>query len=121
MERYFNREGLRYDRESCSFSIEHETPREVPVEGKADTLEFRLCCKALVRNGIRPRVVTAGAGFKDAVSIRVPGDGTFRLVEAGAETVNVKKIEHLLHMIVPAITKHQISAIREAAEMNAYE
>ena len=121
VERYFNREGLRYDRESCSFSIAHETPREVPVEGKADTLEFRLCCKALVRNGIRPRVVTAGAGFKDAVSIRVPGDGTFRLVEAGAETVNVKKIEHLLHMIVPAITKHQISAIREAAEMNAYE
>ena len=55
------------------------------------------------------------------VSIKVPGDGTYRLIEQGKETFKVDKMAHLLHMIVPAITKYHISAIREAAEMNQYE
>ena len=55
------------------------------------------------------------------VAVKVPGDGTYRLIEQGKESIKVDKMEHLLHMIVPAITKYQISAIREAAEMNPYE
>ena len=115
IERYFARDGLLFDRESCSFSIEHETAREVYVEGKEGTLEYNLCCKALIRNGIKPSTE------KGNVGVRIPGDGTYRLMEKGQESIKVEKIGHLLHMIVPTITKYQISAIREAADMNQYE
>ena len=115
IERYFARDGLLFDRESCSFSIEHETAREVYVEGKEGTLEYNLCCKALIRNGIKP------SAEKGNVGVRIPGDGTYRLMEKGQESIKVEKIGYLLHMIVPTITKYQISAIREAADMNQYE
>ena len=118
IERYFTREGLLYDRETCTFSLEHETARDVPVTGKEDTLEYRLCCKALMRNGMRPVPPSTG---KEDVQVRIPGDGTYRLIEKGQETVRVEKIAHLLNTIVPTITKYQISAIREAADMNQYE
>lgn len=121
IERYFSKEGLRFDRLSCSFSIDHETARDVLVEGRKDTLEYLLCTKALIRNGMRPVDTVAGSQACADVSIRIPGDGTFRLAEKGTETIKVEKIGHLLHMIVPTITKHHISAIREAAEMNPYE
>ena len=122
IERYFAKENMMFDRESCTFSIEHETARDIIVEGKSDTLEYILCCKALKRNGMRP--VSSKAESKTAstdVIIRIPGDGTFRMLEKGQETIRVEKIGHLIHMIVPAITKHQISAIREEAEMTPYE
>lgn len=116
IEEYFNREGITFDRETCFFTIGHETAREVAVEGNHDSLEYKLCCKALIRSGIQP------IEDKDAVvSIRVPGDGTFRLIEHDKETYKVNKIEHLLHTIVPAIVKQQIAEIRQAAEMNPYE
>ncbi len=120
--RYFAGEDMSFDRESCTFSIHHETARDIIVEGKSDTLEFILCCKALKRNGMRP--VSSKAESETAstdVIIRIPGDGTFRMLEKGQETIRVEKIGHLIHMIVPAITKHQISAIREEAEMTPYE
>lgn len=120
IERYFAKEGMLFDRESCTFSIQHETARNLAVEGKEDCIEYRLCCKALVRSGIAPQPVQTMKGEQD-VLVRILGDGTFRLVEKGQETVKVEKIAHLLHMIVPAITKHHISAIREAADMNQYE
>lgn len=116
IEEYFNREGITFDRETCFFSISHETAREVSMEGNADSLEYKLCAKALIRTGISPIADDAAA-----VKIRVPGDGTFRLVENGKETYNVGKIEHLLRTIIPAITKSQIARIREEAEMNPYE
>lgn len=116
IEDYFNREGITFDRETCFFTIGHTTAREVAVEGKKDSLEYKLCCKALIRSGIMP------IEDKDAiVKIRVPGDGTFRLLEQNKETYNVNKIEHLLRTIVPAITKYKIAEIREAADMNQYE
>ena len=117
IERYFVRDGINFDRESCAFSIQHETAREIVVEGKEDTLAYRLCCKALMRNGIKPM---SSSGSADVV-VRIPDDGTFRLVEKGQETINVGKIAHLLQTIVPVLTKYQISAIREAANMNQYE
>lgn len=116
IERYFVREGLGFDRQSCTFSIQHETVREIAVEGKEDTLDYQLCCKALRRNGIQPVVQQ-----QMDVVVSIPGDGTFHLVEKGEETINVTKIAHLLQMIVPVLTKYQISAIREAANMTQYE
>ena len=121
IERYFTREGLLFDRETCAFSIEYETARDVWVEGKKDTLEYHLCTKALMRYGMKPVDSLDGTGATADVKIRIPGDGTYRLVEKGKESIKVEKIAHLLHMIVPTITKYQISAIREAADMTPYE
>lgn len=121
IERYFIKEGMTFDRESCTFSIHHDTARNILVEGNPDTLEYHLCIKALMRNGMKPVTAVEGTSTTTDVTICIPGDGTFRMMEKGEETIKVEKIEHLIHMIVPAITKHQISAIREAAEMTPYE
>lgn len=121
IERYFVHDGISFDRKECSFTIAHETARDIVVSGPTDSLDYHLCCKALARNGIKAVVSTAETQAHPDVAIRVPGDGTFRLLECQKETICVNKIDHLLHTIVPAITKHQISAIREAAEMNVYE
>ena len=121
IEKYFAKENMLFDRESCTFAIEHETARDIIMEGKKDSLEYRLCTKALMRNGMKPIASAEGTKASTDVSIKVPGDGTYRLIEKGKETVKVEKMEHLLHMIVPAITKYHISAIRESAEMNQYE
>lgn len=121
IERYFAKENMTFDRELCTFSIQHETARDLIVEGNPNTLEYRLCCKALQRNGMQPVASAEGTTASTDVTIRIPGDGTYRMLEKGQESICTDKIAHLLHMIVPAITKHQISAIREAAEMNPYE
>jgi iron complex transport system ATP-binding protein len=121
IEQYFAKENMLFDRDSCTFSIEYETARDIIVEGKKDTLEYRLCCKALMRNGMKPVASAEGTNATTDVIIKIPVDGTYRLIEKGRETVKVEKMAHLLHMIVPTITKYHISAIREAAEMNQYE
>ncbi|MBR6202936.1 MAG: ABC transporter ATP-binding protein [Bacteroidaceae bacterium] len=120
IEKYFAKEDMTYDRETCTFSISHETAREVLVEGK-DSLEYRLFCKALARNGIKPVRSAEGSQVCTAVSVKLPGDGTFRLMEDGRESIKAEKIGQLIGMIVPAITKHQISVIREKAEMTPFE
>ena len=117
IEQYFNREGISYDRNLCTFQISHETAREVAMLGDTSALEFRLCQKALMRNGILPVESTPDC----PVTILVPGDGTYRLMENGKETYNVKRIEHLLRTVVPSIVKNQIAAIREAADLKPYE
>ncbi|MCR5313695.1 MAG: ABC transporter ATP-binding protein [Bacteroidaceae bacterium] len=116
IEEYFNRDGITYDREHCTFTIAHETSREVVVKGNKDSLEYKLCCKALIRNGIMPV-----DDREDPVKVMVPGDGTYRLIENGEEIYNVNRIEYLLGTIVPTIVKNQISAIREAANMTQFE
>jgi len=116
IEEYFNRDGITYDRNICTFNIEHETSREVVVKGDKTSLDYKLCCKALVRNGIKP--VDEG---DEVVKLNVPGDGTYRLIERGAEIYNVNRIEHLIGTVVPTIIKNQISDIREAANMNQFE
>src|SRR5574344_1650293 len=121
IEHYFSREDMVFDRKSCTFSITYETARDIVVEGAKDSLEYRLCCKALMRNGMMPVDAPRENNARPDVTVKVPGDGTYRLIEQGKESIKVDKMEHLLHMIVPAITKYQISAIREAAEMNPYE
>ena len=116
IETYFNRDGITYDRNLCTFNIEHETSREVVVNGDKHSLDYKLCCKALIRNGIKPV-----DDRDDAVKLLVPGDGTFRLVERGTEIYNVDRIEHLIATVVPTIVKNQISDIREAANMTQFE
>ena len=116
IEKYFNRDGITYDRNLCTFNIEHETSREVVVNGDKHSLDYKLCCKALIRNGIKPI-----DDRDDAVKLLVPGDGTFRLVERGTEIYNVDRIEHLIATVVPTIVKNQISDIREAANMTQFE
>lgn len=116
IDEYFNRDGITYDRNNCTFNIAHETSREVVVNGNKTSLEYKLCCKALIRNGIRPvndRV--------DPVKLLVPGDGTYRLYENGEEIYNVNRIEYLLGTVVPTIVKNQISEIRKAANMTQFE
>lgn len=114
---YFNRKGIEYDQTLCTFNILHETARDVTVKGDPASLEYKMCCKALIRNGIRP----VSENPDCPVSVRVPGDGTYRLIENGREVYNVNRIEHLLRTIVPSIIKNQIDAIREAADMKPYE
>ena len=116
IEKYFNRDGITYDRDLCTFNIEHQTSREVVVNGNKQSLDYKLCCKALIRNGIKPV-----DDRNDVVKLLVPGDGTFRLIERGNEIYNVNRIEHLLVTVVPTIVKNQISEIREAAKMNQFE
>ncbi len=116
IEEYFNRDGITYDRNICTFTIEHETSREVVVNGDKNSLDYKLCCKALVRNGIQPV-----SDRDDIVKLLVPGDGSFRLIERGEEIYNVNRIEHLIGTIVPTIVKNQISEIREAANMTQFE
>ena len=120
IERYFSKEGVTFDRESCSFSISHQTARQLIVEG-GDTLEYSLCCKALKRNGIQPQSSQPASEEQALIKVRVPGDGTYRIVEKGKETIKTEKIAHLINMIVPTITKLQITAIREAANLDQYE
>jgi len=117
IEAYFNRKGIEYNQLLCTFNIQHETAREVTIRGNIASLEYQMCCKALVRNGIQP----VSEVIDCPVSIRVPGDGTYRLVENGKEIYNVNRIEHLLRTIVPSIIKNQIAAIREAANMQPFE
>lgn len=123
IETYFNREDVTFDRETCNFSIEYKTAREVIVEGNHDDISYRLLCKALMRNGIKPceKLSEAVTESTSAVRLTVPGDGTYRLLEHGKETYKVERIEHVLRVVVPTIIKNQISAIREAADMTQYE
>lgn len=117
IERYFANESLTYEPATRTFAIKHETARTVAMTGDKTSMEYKMCCEALVRNGIQP----IEEEENNAVVLRVPGDGSYRLIEKGQETLKVNRIEHLLKTVVPAITKHQISAIRDAAEMNQYE
>ncbi len=117
IEDYFMRDGITFDRATCTFGIRHDTAREVIVEGDTDSLEYKLVCKALLRNAMRP-VDTCGC---EDVKVRVPGDGTYRLLEYGKEVVCVNKIEHIIGVTSSTLVKTQIKAVRDAAKMTQYE
>ena len=117
IEEYFNREDIDFDREHCTFNITYNTPREVVIKGDKDSLEYKLCYKALQRNGIQPVDISTDS----TVAVYVPNDGTFRLLENNKETYRVERIEHILRTVVPAITKDKISQVRAAADLNQYE
>jgi len=120
IERYFSRDDMVFDRESCTFSITHETARDLIVEGDPNTQAHQLFHKALVRNGIRPVTKQETSEASKDVYVKIDAN-SFHLIEKGEESLCTKKMGPILRAIVPAITKHQISAIREAANLNSYE
>ena len=124
IETYFQRDGIHFDRSSGTFSINHETAREVLVDGNDTTLHYRLLCQALRRNGIRPIRSMDEARLdstRNDVVIRIEDNATYRLIDAGEEAICVHKIEHILGVIASTIVKNHIQAVRDAAHMTAFE
>lgn len=117
IEEYFMREGITFDRATCTFGVQHDTAREVIIEGDKDSLEYKLVCKAFMRNAIRP----VDTCENEDVKVTVPGDGTYRLWEYGKETVCVNKIEHIIGITASTLVKTHIKAVRDAANMTQYE
>lgn len=117
IEEYFSCEGLKFDSAACSFNIVYDTAREVVVEGNHDSLKYKLLCKALVRNGIKP----LDTSENDKVKIILHDDRSFRLILDGNEIMKVEKIEHILTATVPTLVKSQISEVRKAANLSQYE
>lgn len=124
IEEYFLRDGISFDRGTSTFSIEHEVAREVIVEGNAETLAYKMLCKALRRNAIRPIRNIKEAEFESTrsdVCIRVADDATYRLMDNGKEAVKVERIEHIIGVTNATIVKNHIQAVRDAAQMTNFE
>lgn len=117
IEEYFLREGMQFNPETSSFSIVHETAREVIVDGATNCLEYKLACRALRRNAILP---VRNNDNKDVI-VRVLGDGKYRVIQYGKEIACVDKIEHLINVTSSTLVKTQINAVRHAANMDQYE
>lgn len=117
IEEYFLREGMQFNPETSTFSIVHETAREVIVDGATNSLEYKLVCRALRRNAILP---VRNSDNKDVI-VRVLGDGKYRIIQYGKEIACVEKIEHLINVTSSTLVKTQINAVRHAANMDQYE
>lgn len=117
IEEYFLREGMQFNPETSTFSIVHETAREVIVDGATNSLEYKLVCRALRRNAILP---VRNSDNKDVI-VRVLGDGKYRVIQYGKEIACVEKIEHLINVTSSTLVKTQINAVRHAANMDQYE
>ena len=79
---------MQFNPETSSFSIVHETAREVIVDGATNCLEYKLACRALRRNAILP---VRNSDNKDVI-VRVLGDGKYRVIQYGKEIACVEKI-----------------------------
>lgn len=124
IERYFLRPGLTFERTTCSFGIEHEVAREVLFEGNPDHLDYQLAARAFIRNAIRPIRHLQEAQFEGTradVVIRIPGDGTYRVIDKGEEAICANRIEHIISITNSTLIKNQIQSVREAANMTAFE
>lgn len=121
---YFQREDMSFNPETSTFGIVHQVAREVLMEGAPDSLQYKLCARALLRNAIRPIRSMDEAQMdstRNDVVVRVLGDGSYRLVDKGQEVVHVERIEHLIGIVGSTIVKNHIQAVRDAAQMTAYE
>ena len=124
IDKYFVSKGMYFDQETCSFFLKYKTAREVLIKGDEDSLDYQLACRALIRKGIKPIRSMKDAklsGTQKDVVILVPGDGSYRMLDNKVETLNVNRIEHILNITTATITKNQIKAVREAANMTAFE
>ncbi len=124
IDKYFVSKGMFFDKETCSFFLKYKTAREVIVQGDEDNLDYQLVRRALIRKGIKPIRNMKEAklsGTQRGVVISVPGDGTYRMIDNKVETLNVNRIEHILNITTSTITKNQIKAVRDAANMTAFE
>ena len=124
IDQFFVTEGVYFDKEQCSFHLQYKTAREVIMIGKTDSEEYQLARRALIRNGIKPirRIEEAKLkGTLKSVVIWVPGDGTYRMLDNDVEILNVNRIEHILNITTATMTKNHIQAVRDAANMTAFE
>lgn len=124
IETYFQREGIGFDPGTCTFSVHHDVAREVLVEGDEQSVQYQLACRALLRNAIRPVRSMAEAQMESTrsdVAVRIPGDGSYRLVDQGQEVICVHRIEHIIGITSSTIVKNHIQAVRDAAHMTAFE
>lgn len=124
IDKYFVTNGLYFDKEACSFYLKYKTAREVIMKGDEDSVDYQLARRALIRKGIKPiRSMKEAklAATQPGVVIMVPGDGTYRMLDNKVETLNVTRIEHILNITTATITKNHIKAVREAANMSAFE
>ena len=124
IEDFFVTEGMYFDPEQCSFHLQYKTAREVIMVGKEDSTEYQLARRALIRNGIKPIKRYEDSKLKGtlkSVVIWVPGDGTYRMLDNDVEILNVTRIEHILNITTATITKNHIQAVRDAANMTAFE
>lgn len=112
IEEYFLREGMQFNPETSTFSILHDTAREVIVDGATKSLEYKLTCRALRRNAILPKHDCAN---KDVI-VRILGDGKYRLLQYGKEIACVDKIEHIVGITSSTLVKTQINAVRHGME-----
>lgn len=93
IEEYFNREGIAYNGENFSFDIENTTHTSIKVEGDTQSLAYKLCCKALSRNGIQPTTETT----TDRIEVK---ENTFNLTKGDKVTENIRNIGELVKLIV---------------------
>ena len=54
MEEYFGQKGIIFAEDNCSFVFEHETTKEISITGDRNSILYKLCIKAMLRNGIKP-------------------------------------------------------------------
>lgn len=124
IDKFFVTDGVYFDKEQCSFHLRYKTAREVLISGNPDSIDYQLTRRALIRNGIKPirRIEDSKQkGTLESVVIDAPGDGTFRMLDNGKETLRVNRIEHILNITTATITKNHIQAVRDAANMSQYE
>jgi hypothetical protein len=124
IETYFQRDGLKFDPNTCTFNIRHEVAREVLVEGDADSLPYKMLCRALQRNAIRPVRSMDEAQMESTrsdVLIRVTKAGNYQLVDKGEVTVDADHIEHILSVTNSTIVKNHIQTVRDEAQMTNFE
>ena len=124
IDKHFVTKGVYFDKETCSFYLKYKTAREVLISGDEDSIDYQLCSRALIRRGIKPIRSMKEAklsGTQKDVVILVPGDGTYRMMDNKVETLNVRRIEYILNITTSTITKNQIKAVRDSANMSAFE
>ena len=121
---FFVTDGVFFDKEQCSFHLKYKTAREVLMTGNPDSIDYQLARRALIRNGIKPIRRFEDSKMKGTqknVIIDVPGNGSYRMLDNGVETLNVNRIEHILNITTTTITKNHIQAVRDAANMTPFE
>ena len=124
IDEYFVTKGVYFDREQCTFHLRYKTAREVLLSGDTKSEDYRLARRALIRNGIKPIRRMEDSKLKATLStvvIDIPGDGSYRMLDNGVETLRVNRIEHIINITTSTITKNHIQAVREAANMTAFE
>ena len=124
IEDYFLRPGMAFDPFTATFSIQPETAREIIIEGNPDSLNYRLACRAFMRNALRPIASYADHQLDSTlpdVIIRIDAEGQYHLFSQGKETICVPRIEQLIGITNSTIVKNQITAVRDAAHMTPYE